>query len=229
MSVKRGSPADSAVRGSFTAMQVTSCPQHSIERDRALDRTPFPHAGVGKARLQTMQLDLPLAAQLVPRDPLRHARHDTSNMRRCPSSTLSVTPPSSRPARRALCARCCSRLSFRVVRMSAPVLAPVGAMTFTPCALRASLVVAIVSIAVPLLMLPTSSPLALAARLATEALVANVRARPKSQPGGSAPPASHGYTTATDHPSSHACTQRSRRRNSFAAAAIFKLSLGENQ
>jgi hypothetical protein len=89
-------------------------------------------------------------------------------------------------------------IAFGVLGMSAPVLAPILLMAFTPGALRTSLVIAVVRIALALAALP--SPAAFALALATEALLRNLRAWPKTGPAGCTPPVPHGYTPRTDQP-----------------------------
>jgi hypothetical protein len=78
--------------------------------------------------------------------------------------------------------------------MSAPVLAPILLMAFTPGALRTSLVIAVVRIALALAALPSPAAFAPAVQLATEALLRNLRAWPKTGPAGCTPPVPHGYT-----------------------------------
>jgi hypothetical protein len=82
-------------------------------------------------------------------------------------------------------------------------------MALTPSALRTSLVVAVVRIRLALAALPSPSAFALAVRLATEALLRNLRARPKTRPAGCTPPALHGYTPRTDYPVSLGVRSRS--------------------
>jgi hypothetical protein len=100
-------------------------------------------------------------------------------------------------------------IAFAVLGMLAPVLAPVLAVTFTPGALRADLVVAVIRIRLALAALPPSSAFALAVWLATEALLGNLRARPKTRPAGCTPPALHGYTPGriTRHAMRRSCAQ----------------------
>jgi hypothetical protein len=73
-------------------------------------------------------------------------------------------------------------IAFSVLGMLTSVLAPVPRMAFTPGALRTRLVVAVVRIGLALAALPSPSAFALAVRLATEALLGNLRARPKTRP-----------------------------------------------
>src|SRR5260370_19274178 len=83
--------------------------------------------------------------------------------------------------------------------MLAPVLAPVLTVTFTPGVLRTGLVIAVIHICLALIALPPSSAFALTVRLTTEALLRNLRARPKTRPAGCTLPALHG-SPRTDHP-----------------------------
>src|ERR1700751_2753938 len=66
-------------------------------------------------------------------------------------------------------------------------------MALAPGALRAGLVIAVVRIRLALAALPSPSAFALAVRLATEALLRNLRARPETRPAGCTVPAPHSY------------------------------------
>jgi hypothetical protein len=94
--------------------------------------------------------------------------------------------------------------------MLASVLAPVLAVTLTPGVLRTGLVLAVVSIRLALTTLPPSPAFALAVRLTTEALLGNLRARPKTRPAGCTLPALHGSPPGRIAPSCHAPFVRSK-------------------
>ena len=98
--------------------------------------------------------------------------------------------------------------------MSAPVLTPVLTVTFTPGALRAGLVVAVIRIRL-VLSLPPSSAFALALRLTTEPLLGNLRARAKTHPAACTSPALHGSTPGRITPSRHACPEKPQKINTL--------------
>src|SRR5215472_6117079 len=88
-------------------------------------------------------------------------------------------------------------------------------MALPPGALCARLVVAVVRIRLALAALPSPSACALAVRLATEALLRNLRARPETRPAGCTVPALHGYTPGTDHHHAMGALKIGRKSNPF--------------
>ena len=71
-------------------------------------------------------------------------------------------------------------ITLFVLGMGAPILAPVVAVLLEPRFLRPSLVIAIVSIAAQLRLLPSSAPLPLTRRLSAVTLIRNLATRQKT-------------------------------------------------
>jgi hypothetical protein len=126
----------------------------------------------------------------APADKSRKARAKTPLTR----PSLQIAPHA---ATLALPPACGKAIALAVLGMRPPIPAPIVAMALNPRALRPRLVLAIVSIVLPLGPLPASPARTLTGRFAAVHLVRDLRTRPERLAAARTPPPLHGPTHST--------------------------------